>query len=152
VGIAASVPVRKLFREKPLNRPRVLLADDEPDFLAVAARLLEPEFEIVKAVGDGEQVLKEATHLEPDVLVLDISMPVLNGIDAARRLRSAGCRAKIVFLTVHCDPEYVEACFAAGARAYVIKSGLVSDLPLALKEVLAGRSFVSPSISRGRVG
>jgi DNA-binding NarL/FixJ family response regulator len=135
-----------------LNRPRVLLADDEPDFLAVSTRLLEPDFEIVKAVDDGQQVVEETARLEPDLLVLDISMPVLNGIDAARRLRSAGSRVKIVFLTVHREPEYVEAGFAAGAGGYVIKSRLVSDLPLALREVLAGRSFVSPSIMRSAAG
>jgi DNA-binding NarL/FixJ family response regulator len=132
-----------------VNRPRVLLADDEPDFLTVSTRLLEPEYEIVQSVGDGQRVLEEVRRLEPDLVVLDISMPVFNGIDSARRLRSAGCRAKIVFLTVHRDLEYVEAAFGAGASGYVIKSRLVSDLPLALREVLAGHSFVSPSISRG---
>ena len=131
-----------------MNRPRVVLADDEPGFVAASTRLLEPEFEIVKTFSDGQQLLEEAPHLEPDVLVLDISMPILNGIDAARRLRSAGCSAKVVFLTVHREPEYVEAGFTAGAEGYVLKSQLVSDLPLALREVLAGRSFVSPSILR----
>jgi DNA-binding NarL/FixJ family response regulator len=145
-GFAACFPYRKYFRGDTLDRPRILLADDEPDFLAVSARLLEPAFEVVKTVGDGQQVLEETARLEPDLLVLDISMPVLNGMDAARRLRSVGCRAKIVFLTVHREPEYIQAGFAAGARGYVIKSRLVSDLPLALREVLAGRSFVSPSI------
>jgi DNA-binding NarL/FixJ family response regulator len=135
-----------------LNRPRVLLADDEPDFIVASARLLEPEFDVVKTVGNGQQVLEEAPRFEPDLLVLDISMPMLNGIDAARRLRSAGCRAQFVFLTVHREPEYVEAGFAAGAKGYVLKSRLVSDLPLALKEVLAGRSFVSPSILREQAG
>jgi DNA-binding NarL/FixJ family response regulator len=123
----------------------VLLADDEPDFIVASARLLEPEFEVVKTVGDGQQVLEEAPRLEPDLLVLDISMPIFSGIEAARRLRSSGCQSKIVFLTVHRDPDYVEAGFAAGAKGYVLKSRLVSDLPLALREVLAGRPFVSPS-------
>jgi DNA-binding NarL/FixJ family response regulator len=135
-----------------LERPRVLLADDQPEFLAVATRLLESEFEVVKTVGDGQRLVEETPHHQPDLLVLDISMPVVNGIDAARRLRSAGCVAKIVFLTVHREPEYVEAGFAAGARGYVIKSRLVSDLPLALREVLAGRSFVSPSLAAGEHG
>jgi DNA-binding NarL/FixJ family response regulator len=129
-----------------LNRPRVLLADDEPDFLAVSTRLLEPEFEILETLADGQRVLEEAPRLKPDVVVLDISMPLLNGIDAARQLRLAGCRAKIVFLTVHRDPDYVEAGFAAGAKGYVLKSRLVSDLRSALRDVLDGRSFVSPSI------
>jgi DNA-binding NarL/FixJ family response regulator len=127
------------------------LADDEPDFLAVSARLLEPEFEVVQTVGDGQQVLEETHRLKPDLIVLDISMPVLNGLDATRRLRSVDCRTKIVFLTVHGDPEYVEAGFAAGAKGYVLKSRLVSDLPIALREVLAGRAFVSPSILQDRL-
>lgn len=135
-----------------MNRPRVLLADDEPGFIAASARLLEPEFEVVKTVGDGQQAVEEAPGLNPDLVVLDISMPALNGIEAARQLRSAGCQAKIVFLTVHREPEYVEAGFAAGASGYVLKSRLVSDLPLALREVLACRSFVSPLIWRGQTG
>jgi DNA-binding NarL/FixJ family response regulator len=129
-----------------LNRARVLLADDHQDFLAVAVRLLAAEFEVVKTVGDGQTLLDEAARLEPDVLVLDISMPVLNGIEAARQLKAAGSRAKLVFLTVHGDPDYVRAALAAGAQGYVAKSRLASDLRLALREALAGRSFVSPSL------
>jgi DNA-binding NarL/FixJ family response regulator len=133
-----------------LNRLRVILADDEPNFLALAVRLLERDFEIVKTVGDGQQLVEAALHLKPDLLLLDISMLALNGLEAARRLRSAGCQAKMVFLSVHCDPDYVQAGFAAGASGYVFKGRLVFDLPLALQEVLAGRSFVSPSISRDK--
>jgi DNA-binding NarL/FixJ family response regulator len=124
-----------------------MLADDHKDFLVAAARLLQPEFEVIKTVGDGEALLKEAARLEPDILVLDISMPVLNGIEAARRLRAAGSRAKIVFLTVHRDPDYVRAALAAGAQGYVSKCQLATELLLALREALADRSFVSPSIA-----
>jgi DNA-binding NarL/FixJ family response regulator len=130
-----------------LNRVRVLLADDHEDFLAVEARHLEPEFDVVKAVGDGRALLEEAARLEPDILVLDISMPVLSGLDAARRLQASGCQARIVFLTVHDDPDYVRAALAAGALGYVVKCRLASDLLLAMHEALAGRSFVSPCIS-----
>jgi DNA-binding NarL/FixJ family response regulator len=130
-----------------LDRIRVLLADDHQDFLAVATRLLEPEFDVVKTVGNGRAVLDEAARLQPDVLVLDISMPVLNGIEAARRLKAAGCGAKIVFLTVHGDADYVRAALGAGAHGYVVKCRLASDLLPALREALAGRSFVSPSVS-----
>lgn len=126
-----------------MDRPRLLLADDEPDFLAVSARLLESEFDIVKTVDNGQRVVEEASQLRPDAMVLDISMPVLNGIEAARHLKAAGCPSKIIFLTVHREPEYVEAAFAAGANGYVLKSRLVSDLPVALRQVLAGGSFVS---------
>ena len=128
----------------------MLLADDHKDFLGVVTRLLEPEFVVVKAVGNGQALIDEVARLEPQVLVLDISMPVLNGIEAACQLRAAGSRAKIVFLTVHQDPDYVRGALAAGALGYVVKSRLASDLPLALREALAGRSFVSPSISQER--
>ncbi len=126
----------------------VLLADDHGDFLAAVARHLEPHFEVLKTVGNGQALVDEATRLEPDVVVLDISMPVLNGIEAARKLKATGSSARIVFLTVHADPDYVNAAFGTGALGYVLKSGLASDLLPCLKEALVGRSFVSPSIAQ----
>jgi DNA-binding NarL/FixJ family response regulator len=127
-----------------LDRPRVLLAEDHHDFLTVTTRLLEPEFEVIKTVGDGQAAVDEASRLAPDILVLDITMPVLNGITAARRLRAAGFTGKIVFLTVHGDADYVRAARAAGAQGHVVKSRLASDLLCALRDVLAGKSFFSP--------
>ena len=129
-----------------MTRARVLLADDHADFLAAAARLLEPEFEVVGTVSDGQAMVEEAFRLEPDLLVLDIGMPALNGIEAARQLRADGCHAKIVFLTVHDDGDYACAAQEASGLGYVVKSRLASDLKLALREALAGRSFVSPGI------
>ncbi|MGH7409603.1 MAG: response regulator, partial [Candidatus Methylomirabilis sp.] len=111
------------------------------------ARHLEPHFEVVKAVGDGQALLEQAARLEPDIVVLDISMPVLNGIDAARKLKAAGSLARIVFLTMHADPDYVRAALATGALGYVLKSRLASDLLSSMREALAGRPFVSPSIA-----
>jgi DNA-binding NarL/FixJ family response regulator len=130
-----------------LDRVRILLADDNEAFLAVATRLLEPEFEVVKTVGDGEALIEEAARLQPEALVLDISMPGMTGIEAARHLRAVGCSAKIVFLTVHGDPDYVRAALKAGAQGYVVKCSLVSDLFFAIREALAGRSFVSSPFS-----
>jgi DNA-binding NarL/FixJ family response regulator len=130
-----------------LNRARVLLADDNRSFLAVVTRVLDGEFDVVETVADGQAAMAEAEKLQPDVLVLDISMPVLSGLGAARQLRAAGCQAKIVFLTVHADPDYVQATRAAGAQGYVVKSRIASDLVVALREALAGRLFVSPCIS-----
>jgi len=130
-----------------LERARVLLADDHEDFLAIEARLLEGEFNVVKKVGNGQALLEEAARLRPDILVLDVSMPVMNGIEAAQHLQASGSRARIVFLTVHDDSDYVRAALATGALGYVIKCRLASDLLLAMREALAGRSFVSPSIS-----
>jgi DNA-binding NarL/FixJ family response regulator len=133
-------------QEKRLGRVRVLLADDHADFLAVVAQFLEGEFEVVETVGDGESLLRQSARLRPEVVVLDISMPGLNGIEAARRLTAAGGAAILVFLTVHSDPDYVRAALAAGALGYVVKSRLASDLLPALREALAGRSFISPCI------
>ena len=126
---------------------RVLLADDHEEFLAAVVRHLEPHFEIVRTVGNGRTLLDAAARLAPDVIVLDISMPVMNGVEAARRLRAAGTSAKIVFLTVHADPDYVRAGLGTGALGYVLKSELGSELLPCIREALAGRSFVSPAIT-----
>jgi DNA-binding NarL/FixJ family response regulator len=130
-----------------VNRVRVLLADDHADFLAVAVRLLEPEFEVVEKVCDGRASLEEAARLEPDILVLDITMPVINGIEAAQRLRASGAAVKVVFLSVHEDADYVRAAVAAGALGYVVKCRVASDLLPALRAASAGRAFFSPGIS-----
>jgi DNA-binding NarL/FixJ family response regulator len=126
---------------------RVLLADDHAAMLAQAINRLTGVFEIVGSVGNGLDLLEAAAQLNPEVIVLDITMPDMDGIEAARQLRKAGCRAKLVFLTVHNDPDYVQAALQAGGIAYVVKSRLASDLVTAIREALAGRSFVSPTIS-----
>jgi DNA-binding NarL/FixJ family response regulator len=128
-----------------LERPRVFLADDHADFLAIVSRLLESEFDLIDTFQDGSAVVEAADALDSDLLVMDISMPGLNGIDAAQRLRAAGCRAKVVFLTVHKDPDYVRSALAAGALGYVFKDRLASDLVPALREALADHQFVSGS-------
>src|SRR5262245_36451808 len=122
---------------------RVVLADDNDDFLGAITGLLDPEFEVVATVSDGQALVEEAARLDPDLILLDISMPVLNGIEAARQLRTAGSQVKIIFLTVHEDADYVRSALRAGAQGYVVKSRLATDLSLALNEVLRGRSFVS---------
>ncbi len=129
-----------------MNRPRVLLADDYLMMREKVTWLLESEFDIIGAVTDGEALLKEATELDPDIVILDITMPGLPGIEAARRLRKAGSHAKIVFLTVHEDPDYVRESLWAGALGYVVKRRLASDLLIAMREVLEGRLFVSPPV------
>ncbi len=130
-----------------MERVSVLLADDHEDFLATAVRHLEPHFDVLKAVSNGEALLDQAAKLEPDLVVLDISMPVLSGIEAARRLKAAGSPARIVFLTMHADSDYVRAALETGALGYVVKSRLATDLLPCIREALAGRPFVSPSIS-----
>ena len=125
---------------------RVLLADDSPSMLQAARRILEPEFQVVGTVDDGQAVLEAAKSLNPDVLILDISMGIMNGLDAARLLRRIGSTAKIVFLTVHNDQDFVEEAFSAGAVGYVIKPRLGTDLLLAVREALMGHTFVSPNL------
>jgi DNA-binding NarL/FixJ family response regulator len=125
---------------------RILLADDSPSMLQAARRILEPEFEVVGTVVDGQAVLEAAESLKPDVLILDISMGLMNGLEAARFLTRIGSTAKIVFLTVHKDPEFVEEAFSAGAVGYVIKPRLGTDLVVAVREALIGHTFVSPNL------
>jgi DNA-binding NarL/FixJ family response regulator len=114
--------------------------------LQAARRILEPEFEVVGTVDDGEAVLEATKSLNPDVLILDISMGVMNGLEAARLLRRIGSTAKIVFLTVHNDQDFVEEAFSAGAVGYVVKPRLGTDLPVAVREALMGHTFVSPDL------
>jgi len=126
---------------------RLLVAEDHEAMREKVVGTLKGEYTMVDAVGDGEEMLDAESRISPDVVVLDISMPIVNGIEAATRLRQRASKAKIVFLTVHDEPEYVEAALAIGAHGYVIKSRLASDLCLAIREVIAGRRFVSPTIS-----
>ncbi len=127
-----------------LGRIRVLLADDHEAMLDRVARLLAIECNVVGTATDGQQALDAARKLKPDVLVLDISMPVMNGIETAHRLKEAGAETRIVFLTVHDDPDYAREALEAGALGYVIKQRIASDLMIAINEVCAGRYFVSP--------
>ncbi len=127
-----------------MDRIRVLLADDHEAMLERVTKLLGAECDVVGAVSDGEQALEAVRQLNPDVLVLDISMPVMNGIETARRLKEAGSETRIVVLPVHDDPDFAREALEAGALGYVIKSRFASDLVAAIKEAHAGRSFVSP--------
>jgi DNA-binding NarL/FixJ family response regulator len=128
-------------------RPRILLAEDYAVMRERTVRLLETEFEVVGVVGNGHALLEAAVELHPDVCVVDISMPVLNGIDAAAQLKERGSRAKVVFLTVHDDDDFVQAAIATGALGYVLKSRMASDLCHAVNDALAGELFVSSSLT-----
>ena len=130
------------------GRPRVLVADDHPAMLDSLVRLVSDEFDVVASVADGLAVVSAAARLEPDLLVLDIAMPGLNGIAAAARLKENGSTAKIVFVTNLHDREFVEGSQALGHVGFVAKDRLVADLLPAIRQVLAGGSFVSPSVAR----
>ena len=123
---------------------RVLLVDDNEAMLKRAAAVLSPHFVIVEKVQDGQSALDAAQALQPDVIVLDISMPGMTGLEIASRLRRSGSTAAVVFLTVHDEEDFVLAAKATGAIGYVVKTRLVSDLVIAVQEAHAGRPFVSP--------
>ena len=124
---------------------RVVVADDHHVMLDRTAEVLGAECSIVARATDGRQAIEAARRLRPDVLVLDISMPVFNGFEVARQLKAADIDARVVFLTVHDDPAFVHEALNVGAFGFVSKSRIASDLLFAIKEACAGRSFTSPS-------
>ena len=128
------------------GRPRLLLADDHAIVVEGLRRLLQPEFDFVGAVGDGWALLEAAERLKPDVIVADVSMPLLNGIEAVRRLKKV-CRAKVIILSMHGDIEVAVGAFKAGASGYVLKHSAAEALSHAIWEVLEGRIYVSPRIA-----
>ena len=130
-----------------MERPRVLLADDHHPMLNRVVSLLKEHFEIVGSVSDGRALVREAERLQPDVIVLDITMPILTGIEAARELHEAGSKAKLVFLSVHQSNAFVRECFAKGGLGYVTKSRMMTDLIPAINEALSNRRFVSPVVA-----
>jgi len=127
---------------------RVVLADDNEALLTELSAMLAEEFEIVGTAEDGEEAISAVQRSDPDVLVLDISMPKLNGIQVATRLHDSGCRTKIVFLTIHEQPNYLSAAFSTGGSAYVTKRHMGSDLAPAVRAVFEGQTYVSPSLRR----
>ena len=125
-------------------RPRILLADDNNEFLSAEIDLLRPHFELVGTASDGVSLVSEVQRLKPDVVVVDITMPVMNGIVAAHKLKASGSTVKIVFLTINNGEEYVKACQAAGAQGYVWKSRMKSHLIPAIYAVIEDLPYVSP--------
>lgn len=123
-----------------MGKIRVVLADDHQHIIACIRQVLDEEFEVVGSFANGSQAVDAILRMDPDAVVLDISMPVLDGIRAARQLQKAKCRAKIIFLTMHEDPDFMAAAFSAGGCGYVVKHRLFTDLIPALHEALAGRS------------
>ena len=127
-----------------MKRPRILLADDHRLLREAFAQMLEPNCEVVGAVADGRALLAAAKELHPDVVLLDIAMPLLNGLDAARQLKRLMPEVKVIFLTVSEDPDLVAEAFRVGASGFLLKNSAACELFQAIQEVLQGRSYVTP--------
>jgi DNA-binding NarL/FixJ family response regulator len=130
---------------------RVLLADDHTLLLGALEKLLSEDCEVVGQVSDGRALVAAAEELKPDVIVLDISMPLLNGVEAARQIKQKLKTVKLVFLTMNEDSDLAAEAFRAGASAYLLKRSATSELPLAIREVMQGRSYVTPLVTEGLV-
>jgi DNA-binding NarL/FixJ family response regulator len=133
-----------------VDKIRVVLADDHQQMIAIVRRTLGEEVEVVGAVEDGKQAVNAVLTLDPDALVIDISMPILNGLQAAKQLQTANCRTKIIFLSIYDGPDFRDAAFSAGAAGYVTKARLSTDLIPAIHEAMLGHIFVSGSLPMQR--
>lgn len=129
-----------------MGKIRVVLADDDQQIIACIRQVLVEDFEVLGSFADGSQAVDATLSMDPDAIILDISMPVLDGIRAARQLQTANCRAKIIFLSMHEDPDFMAAAFSAGGCDYVVKHRLFTDLVPAIHKALRGRSSVSESL------
>jgi len=131
-----------------LTAIRIVLADDFAPWRQIVRSILDgiPGVCVVAEASDGQEAAQKAETLLPDIVLLDISMPVLNGIEAVDQLHRSGCNSKIIFVTVHSDPDFVRSCLAVGAAGYVIKPRVATDLQPAISQVLAGHSFISPDV------
>jgi DNA-binding NarL/FixJ family response regulator len=132
-----------------MKLPRVILADDHKILLEAFRKLLEPHYEVVAAVSDGRALLTAAATLKPDVILLDIGMPLLNGLEAARQLKSKLPAVRLIFLTMQEDPELAVEAMRAGASGYLLKTSASSELLHAMQEALKGKTYVTPRISQG---
>jgi len=134
------------------ERTRVLLADDHVLLLGAFEKLLTPEFEIVGQVSDGHALVAAVDEVKPDVIVVDIAMPHLNGLEAGRKIKQLNSNVKLVFLTMNEDPELAAEAFRAGASAYLLKRSAPSELLTAIRAVMQGRSYVTPLVTQGLMG
>lgn len=134
-----------------MGKPRVLLADDHALILGAFEKLLAGECDIVGQVGDGRALVAAVEALNPDVVVLDISMPLLNGLDAGRQIKQKSRNVKLVYLTMNEDPDLAAEAFRAGASGYLLKSSAASELTTAIREVAQGRTYITPLVAEGLV-
>jgi DNA-binding NarL/FixJ family response regulator len=130
-----------------VTRPRVLLADDHTMVAQGLSSILEPEYELVGIAKDGRELVSEYERLRPDLVVTDITMPMLNGLEAARKIKQLDPAAKIIFLTMHLDSDFAAAAFELGASGYLLKHSAVEELKTALHQALMGRVYITPRIA-----
>jgi DNA-binding NarL/FixJ family response regulator len=130
-----------------MNKPRLLIADDHNILAEGLRHMLEPDFDVVGLVSNGEELITAAIRLSPDIIIADITMPEMNGIDAIIQLRAQGGTSKVIFLTMHRDVAYARRAMEAGAAGYLLKHSVSSELTGAIREVLQGRTYVTPMIA-----
>jgi DNA-binding NarL/FixJ family response regulator len=135
-----------------MTRPRILMADDHLMLLEAFKALLEPDFEVVGTVTDGRSLVEEFSQLHPDVVLLDVAMPLLNGLDAGRQLKAQRRSVKLIYLTMNPDPDLAGEALRLGASGYVLKSSAAQELKQAIHEALRGRTYITPLITRDVVG
>ncbi|MGC1650054.1 MAG: response regulator transcription factor [Candidatus Sulfotelmatobacter sp.] len=133
------------------NRPRILIADDHTLVAELCKRLLENDFDVVGTVADGRALVRASTELKPDVIVLDIAMPVLNGLDAGRQVKKMLPAVKLVYLTMNPDADVAAEAFARGASGYLLKTCAATEMVLAVRDVLRGKTYMSKALSRSAV-
>lgn len=131
-----------------MTRPTIVMADDHNLLIDGLRHLLEPDFELVGTASNGRELIPMALALNPDVVLLDITMPELNGLEAARQLREAHCTAKIIFVTMHGGTDYIKEAFRAGASGYVLKQSAAAELVEAIRTVLRSRHYLPPLVGR----
>src|ERR1700691_956985 len=129
------------------NRPRILIADDHNLVAELCKKLLETEFDVVGTVSNGRALVRAAGELKPDVIVVDVAMPILNGLDAGRQVKEVLPAVKLVFLTMNPDVEVAAEAFRRGASGYLLKTCAAAELVVAVREVLRGKTYMSPALS-----
>ena len=135
-----------------MKRARIILADDHNLLVDTFKAFLEPHFDVVGTFANGHQLVQDAPALEPDVIVLDVGMPIMNGLIAGQRLKQILPRVKLIYLTMNQDPDLAAEAFRLGASGYLVKTSAASELVHAIKEVLLARSYVTPLMTKDMVG
>jgi len=134
------------------TRPRILIADDHIFLAELCKRLLDAEFHVIGIVTDGRAMVREAARLEPDVILADVGMPILNGLDAGQQVKKSLPSVKLLYLSMKNDPEIVAEAFRRGASGYMLKTCTSSQLVVAVRDILRGKTYMSPTLPRETIG